>query len=386
MGFVNSYGRVVATAKRILLGEGLRAKATRGGIWLGAGSAAEQASRFARNMLLTRLLAPSAFGTMAIVLSSSSVVASLTDVGVRAAIVQNPRGGEESYLNAGWWLGMGRAICVYLTLFAAAPWISRFYANPDLCALLRVTLLGALLDGALSPRATQVQKEMKLGRWAAITNGGAICGVGLTVLLSFILRDVWALAIGYCAENAFRCVLSYIVCPGLPSLPFDRQAVRELLKFSRGVFGLSFLNLLFSRADIFVLAKLYSSAALGVYTMAVLLVQTPSVFLISLLGQTLLPALAHVQTDSNRMNRILVEVTSWLILLGLPAVVVIGLCGPSALTVIYGVRYAAAAAPLTVACAVVFLNTLNSLITAVFYAGGIRNCIAAPLQVRQPLC
>ena len=55
----------------------------RGGAWLGGGSIAEQASRFGRNMILTRRLAPGAFGAMAIVMSSSAIVGALTEVGVR---------------------------------------------------------------------------------------------------------------------------------------------------------------------------------------------------------------------------------------------------------------------------------------------------------------
>jgi len=75
-----------------LWGDALRAKAMRGGAWLGMGSVAEQALRFARNMLLARILAPGAFGTMAIVLSSASLVDVLTDVGMTAGIIQSPRG------------------------------------------------------------------------------------------------------------------------------------------------------------------------------------------------------------------------------------------------------------------------------------------------------
>src|SRR6202040_448410 len=113
--------------------------------------------------------------------------------------------------------------------------------NVELCGLLRVALLSTLFEGAMSPRSILPQKEMKFGRWMAISNGGAICGVILTVVLSFVLRDVWALAIGSCSENAFRCLLSYIVCPGLPRLGWDRQAVRELYRFTKQGFGLSFL-------------------------------------------------------------------------------------------------------------------------------------------------
>ena len=163
--------------------------------------------------------------------------------------------------------------------------------------MLRVALLSALLEGAMSPRSCLPQKDMKFGRWAAISNGGAVCGVILTVILSFIIPDVWALAIGYCSENVFRCLLSYILCPGLPSLGWDRAAARDLLSYSRGAYGLSFLNLIFTRTDIFVLAKLYSPTVLGLYTMAVYLVQTPTGFIQNMVGSTLLPAFAHVQED-----------------------------------------------------------------------------------------
>jgi PST family polysaccharide transporter len=203
-----------------------------------------------------------------------------------------------------------------------------------------------------------------------ISNGGAICGVILTVALSFVIRDVWALAIGFASENAFRCLLSYILYPGLPSLGWEQHAIRDLYRFSRQAFGLSFLNLIFSRTDVFVLGKLYSTTALGVYTMGVALVLTPSTFVTNILGQLLFPVLSHVQEDKERINRILIEVTSWLILLGLPCLVVIYLCGHSLLSVFYGARYISAAGPLAVAATVVFFTILNAAVTCVFTALG----------------
>jgi O-antigen/teichoic acid export membrane protein len=370
MDFARIQDRAKLAFDRLLLGGTLRAKAMRGGVFLGGGSVAEQAGRFARNMLLTRLLAPGAFGAMAIVNASAAIVGTLTDVGVRAAVIQNPKGTEKEYLNASWWMGMGRAITTYSLIFALAPLVAHFYGNVELSSLLRVTLLGALFDGAISPGSIVPQKEMKFGRWIAISNGGAICGVILTIVLAFVIRDVWALAIGACSENAFRCLFSYILCPGLPRLGWDRHVVRDLYKFSRGVFGLSFLNLVFARTDIFVLGKLLSTTQLGLYTMGVALIQTPSVFLVGMLAQPLFPAFAHVQEDHERVNRILIEVSSWIILLGLPVVVVIYLCGHSLLSLVYGARYAAAASPLAFAAVVVFLNTLNVAITCVFSGMG----------------
>jgi O-antigen/teichoic acid export membrane protein len=366
MDLKTKYVRARLKIGNLLPSDGLRAKVMRGGTWLASGSVAEQAVRFSRNMLLTRLLAPSAFGAMAIVISCSAIVGTLTDVGQRAAVIQNPRGHEKAYLDAGWWMAMSRALFTYVIIFTLGPWVGRFYGNPDLSALLRIALLGTLFDGAMSPHSILTQKQMKFGRWMLISNGGGICGVITTVILSFWLRNVWALAIGACSENAFRCILSYILCPGLPSLKWDLDVFRDLYKYSRAVVGLSFLNLIFSRTDVFVLGKLYSTTLLGFYTMGVMLIQTPSTFVTTMMSQTLFPAFAHVQGENGRINRILTEFTSWAVLLGLPSVVAICLCGHSLLLVIYGARYVAASGPLAVAAVVVFLNVLNAAITCVF--------------------
>jgi O-antigen/teichoic acid export membrane protein len=370
MSLSSKFAEMKAKITASLMGDALRAKAMRGGVWLGSGSVAEQTARFVRNMILTRLLAPGAFGAMALVSSSSAIVGSLTEIGQRQAVIQNPRGGEKEYLEAGWWLGFLRSFGTYLIIFAMAPFVAHFYGMEELSPLLRVALLGALFDGAMSPRSALAQREMRFGRWAIISNGGAICGVVLTVVLSFILRDVWALAIGLASEYAFRCLFSYILYPGLPSLRWDPSARRELYSYSKQAMGLSFMNLIFSRTDIFVLGKLYSPTQLGVYSMGVALIGTPATFVINMLAQALFPAFAKVQHEKERINKILIEVTSWLILIGLPGAVVVYLCGSTLLSTAYGRRYVGAAAPLAVAGIVVLLNTLNACITCVFSALG----------------
>lgn len=362
--------RIRRAIQLLLQGDSLKAKVLRGGAWLGSGTVAEQAARFGRNIVLTRLLAPEAFGAMAIVLSVGSVLQSFTDIGVREGLVQNPNGGEDRYVDTAWWLGLGRAFSLAAALFAFAPLVAKFYGNVELRALLRLATLGVVLGGASSPRAHVAMKEMKFGKLAAIGNIGGICGVAITVILSFMIRNVWALVIGSCAESAARCILSFIFCPYVPSLRWNKVAARDLLRFSRGVFGLSFLNLIFARADIFVLAKLYSPSALGLYTMAIYLVQTPTNFIMNMLGQTLMPAFSQIQGDAKRTNRILIQVSSVIAMLGLPALAFVLYCGRSLLTLAYGPRYGALTGALGLASCVALVNLLNGQITTVFYARG----------------
>lgn len=366
-------------ADSVSLGDGLKAKVFRGGAWLGSGSLAEQTARFGRNMILARLLAPEAFGTMAIALSVGSIIHSVTDIGVKEAIIQNPRGGEDHYASAAWWLAIGRALSLYAIVFLLAGGISSFYGNRELAPLLRVLALGVIFDGALSSKAYVAVKEMRFGKWAGINHGGGICGVIITVVLSVFIRDTWALVLGNLVESASRCVLSYVLCPYLPSLSWDREAIKDLLRFSKGIFGLAFLNLIFVRTDIFVLAKLYSAFDVGLYAMAINLVQTPAGFVMNLLGQTLLPTFSSVQEQDTRIHRILLKVTTLLLILGMPVIVFVFFCGRSVLSIVYGHIYARAAGPLIVASCVALVNLLNGQITTIFYAKGVpqlhRRCV-----------
>ncbi len=337
---------------------------------MGIGSVFEQVFRMGRNMLLTRLLAPEAFGVMAIVYSTSSIVDMLAEIGVKEALIQNPKGHDDHYMNSAWWLGFGRGVGIYAILFVLAPWVAKFYGNAELAPLMRTALLSVIFLGAQSSKAFVALKEMKFKRWAFIQNGGGIFGSLIVVLLAFFVRSVWALAIGFAAENFMRCVISFAICPFWPRLELDKESAKDLLIFSKGVFGLSVLNLIFVRTDIFVLGKLYPAAQLGIYTMAIYLIQVPTSFITNVLSQTLMPSFAQIQQEHSRINRIVVRVTSVIVLLGMPALIFIALGSRSLLSLLYGSRYASAALPLVVAALVALVNLVNSVITMVFYATG----------------
>ena len=338
---------------QLLAAEGsLKAKVFRGGAWLGVGSLTEQVVRFGRSIILARLLAPEAFGVMAVVLSASTLIHSLTDIGVREAIIQNPRGGEDEYIDSAFWLALGRALALAACIFLVAPWLAKFYGNAELVPLLRVASLGVLIDGAWSPRMYIAIKQLRFSRFAAINHGGGIAGVIFTVIFSYFIRDVWALVIGSAVESFCRVALSYAFYPYLPKIAWHRDATRDLLHFSRGLFGLSFLNLIFAKTDIFVLAKLYSPTQLGLYSMAIYLAQTPTSFIMNLLGQTMLPTYAHIRGDQDRENRILLRVTSLIFVLGMPVILFVYFCGRSVLDLAFGGRYSAAAPALAAAAVV----------------------------------
>lgn len=363
-------GMLTERIKAAITGSGLKARAARGSLWVGAGSGADQALRLVRNMILTRLLAPEAFGLMAIVLAVNTFFESFTDVGIDTAIVQNPRSEEHSYLNAAWWISAGRAVGLYALVFIGAPWLGHFYHQASLATLMRVAFLSNLFRGAMSPRTSVAHKKMDFKRLVAINQGGGVCGVLMSVLLALVIPGVWALVIGYATESVVRCVLSFVLCPYRPAFQFDKAAVRQIYEYSRGLFGLPILTFIYMQADIFVIGKLLPTALLGIYSMAASLGRVPLSLAGTPMGQIANPAFSEIQSDNERMKRTLLRITSAFALVIFPAIALAALYGKDILLILYGARYAQAAAPFAIIFVSALLGVASIPVLSIYYMTG----------------
>jgi O-antigen/teichoic acid export membrane protein len=349
--------------------KGLLAKGIRGGAWLMMGSVAEHGLRFVRNMILTRLLAPESFGVMAQMMAISGLFQVLTSVGVREAVIQNPRSTEDTYLNGAWWLNFGRSLLLVLAACACAPFFASFYKNPELTTMLPVMFLSVLFQGALSVGAFVAVKKMEYSKWILIQQLGGAVGVLTSIVLAFYIRGVWALVIGAVTENLARCALSYIVAPFWPRWKFDREHLKSLMAFSRGMFGMPALLMVYTEGTTFAVGKMAPIAEVGVFAITLALARVPT-FLSSMFADLSLPAFSEVQKDMKRINNGVAKLASVLSLINVPALMFVTLFAEQLLRILYGARYAAGAPllPLLFANEIVF--SFNTAMAAVFISMG----------------
>ncbi len=348
----------------------LKARVARGGIWIALGNSVEQMFRLTRNMVLTRILAPEAFGLMAIVMSLNAAFESFTQVGIQEAIIQNPKGQQKSYLNGAWWFAFLRGVLVYGAVFALAPWIEEFYENPGLSMLMRVAFIGLFFNSMLSPQLAIVQKRLQFKRWVFAFQGGPVLGIISTVILAFLIKNVWALAIGFVIEAFARCALSYMLCPFMPGVCFEKKHLRALLKYARGIFGLPILTFVFMRCDIFVVGKLFTMTELGLYSMAVNMAWLPFRFITVILGRIMMPAFSENQKDSKLINRWILKTTALIMFCGIPLFFLALFYGREILSIIYGVQYGAVAVPFAVIFLTAMMRTCSVPIASVYLATG----------------
>ena len=167
--------------------------------------------RFVRNVILAKILAPDAFGVMATIMASVSVIEALMEVGLKQSIIQHKSGAEEDYLNIVWWLSALRALAMYAVAYVAAPLIGEYVGRPEMATLLRTGFLVILFNGFVSTRFYVLEKEIRFFKSVLISQGAGLIGILASLLLAFVLRDVWALLSGYLLEGFLRFALSFCI-------------------------------------------------------------------------------------------------------------------------------------------------------------------------------
>ena len=354
----------------IFRGESLKAKSIRGMMKLGLGTGVERFFRLIRTMVLTRILALEEFGLMAIVLILVNVFEQISEMGIKTAVIQNKRGNTYEFLNATWWLQAARSIGLFAIAMIAAPLISSFFDKPHLLKLLQVSLLAIIFRGFISPRAYTLQKEYKFGLMVLYIQGSALLGTIVTIVCAFTMRNIWALIIGYVSEYFFLVVLSYVVSPFRPRFGIDRNYLKELIHFARGIFGLPILSLIGFSAPTFVLGKIVSEEQLGLYALAGQLINIPLLLFAKIVSPVILPGYTKKQDDRIALKKVVFKLSEIVAAMTFPMAGYIMVCSPALMVLLWGSSYIDATMPCIVLSLLIIVRMQGPVLSTAYVAVG----------------
>lgn len=363
------------------IGDSLRMKCARGGTFLGIGTVSEYGLRFVNRMILTRLLVPEHLGLMAVVTVVSLGCEAFTEVGVKQSVIQNKKGARLEYLNMAWWCQALRGLVLYTAAFLLAPLLCNFYfhnqpdllmlyGKPEILRIFRVAFLAVLLKGLMSPRVYVLEKEFRFGKVVFLIQGSGILATLLTIVLVFYIRNVWALVIGFACEGILLCLLSYILCPFLPRLKVDRDSLREIATFARGIFGLPIFLFIAYQTDLVVLGKLMPIALVGMYVMVIKLSQIAWNLSAKIIAPVLLPAFAEKQDNKKALCSAVLRMTRVAVFIGLPFVVFMSAYAQTILSVVYGPAYGEVAIPFGLLSFCALFRVQSTVLASMYMAVG----------------
>jgi O-antigen/teichoic acid export membrane protein len=323
---------------------GLRRLAVRAAAFEMGGYAASQVIRLGSNMILSRLLFPEAFGLVALVNIFNTALQMLSDVGIRPAVVQNPRGDEPAFLNTAWTVQVMRGFMLYgVALIMAWP-LAAIYREPQLSWLICAGSASVLLQGLNSTSLFTLQRKLALGTTAAIEIGSQVASVVVMITWAYFHRSVWALVGGLLTGAAFRMVASHVVDVGYRNrLHLEREARSAIFGFGKWIFASSAVHFAGQQGDRILLGRFMGVAELGIYSIAVFLSEAVKAAVTGITAHVLFPIFSRVHEQGTaKLRDTYYRARLALDALSLPALGILTMLGPWVVHLLYDKRYAEA--------------------------------------------
>lgn len=263
------------------------------------GMGANQLIRFGKSLILTRLLFPEAYGTMAIVWAVLFALGMLSDAGLATAALRHKRGLEQDFLNTIWTMKIIRgAIFFIVTCIISYP-VSIFYEMPDLFWLIPIAGFAQLLEGFSSTNIYILQRNMVYGRLTILEFANVILGLVVILPWAYFYPGVEALIGSVIVCAIFHIYYSHALLPGERNrFRWDTEVVKEILQFGKWVLLSSSIYLIYAQGDTMMLGKYLSASQLGVYSIAIMLSDVIGSIISKINSNVMYPALSNVVNDS----------------------------------------------------------------------------------------
>jgi O-antigen/teichoic acid export membrane protein len=287
----------------------LRNQALSGIRWTTASSLGRAFLQVAQIAILARLLTPTEFGQMAVVVAIAAFLQIFSDAGISNAIIHY-RHLTEAQRSSLYWLNVGVSLVVALLLTVSAPWIAQWYREPvirNLLMLAGLSLFAASLGQQLRVKA---QKDLRFDSLAKVELAAVICGFVIAVCSAGVFSaGVYALAWGSLAASVASSCFSWLVLAGgwRPMWRLNVGEIRPFLSFGSYMVGNNLVNSFATQIDVLIGTRLFGANAMGAYTLSKNLTVNVQNVINPIVTQVGLPVMAKAQDDEQRLRRIYLQ-------------------------------------------------------------------------------
>lgn len=253
-------------------------------------------------MVLARLLDPSDFGLIAMVMAIIGVVDLIRDFGLTAAIMQAKKIGASQWSSLLWFsLALGTVLTILVAL--SAPVVAWIYGEDRLLVLTLVMSPAMVCNGLAMPMQAAVQRDLRFGVLAKIDVVSmivsAICGIAAG-LMGF---GVWSLVILAGSGFIYRLTSLWIAAKPRFGRPRIAREIVPIVTTGGSVLGTQLIGYAVRNLDNIFIGQQLGAAPLGQYSRAYALFLLPMQQINGPLSRVALPVLSRLQDDASRYRR-----------------------------------------------------------------------------------
>lgn len=315
--------------------------------------------------VMARLLAPSAFGLIAMAQIAIRFLSYFAQLGVSPALVQKPELTERD-IRAALTLSVGINVVLFVLMWLLAPQAAGFFNNPEVTPILRGLSAAFLFSGLSVISLGVLRRKLMFKQLALVEIVSYILGYGVVGIGSALQgHGVWSLVFAVIGQEAVTLAMSYAFVRHSLRPVFAWADIRHFLHYGGKYSVIGFLEYIGANVDSMLIGRWYGEAALGLYNRAQMLVKLPMSHIGNAITKVLFPILSGAQADKQKMAR--AYLVGWVLIGSLAASISLSLipAASDAVLTLLGSQWAAAIPIVEIAALAVplaFLTVLSGIV------------------------
>ncbi|MDR0542110.1 MAG: lipopolysaccharide biosynthesis protein [Dysgonamonadaceae bacterium] len=338
----------------------LKQKTTKGIFWGGISNGVQQLLSAGFGIALARILTQADYGLVGMLGIFSGIAITIVNCGFSVALTNKQKVEHKDY-NAVFWFTVFVGVFLYGVLFFCAPFIGRFFNQPELIPLSRFLFLIFLISGASTASYTVMFKAMMTKQQAIIDSLSMLIALSIGIVLAINGFAYWALATQMVVQYCLTAILRLIVAPWKPTFHIDFTPLKSLLSFSFKLFLTNIFIQINSYIFSIVFGKLYNATIVGIYSQGQKWMIMGQQFIGGTINYITQPVLVQVNEDKNRQSNIFRKLTRFGAFVSFPLMLGLAFIGKEFILITIGEKWLSSVPFLQLSCiwgSVMFLSAL----------------------------
>lgn len=329
----------------------LKEKSISGFIWSFINTGGTQIVGLIFGIVLARILDPSDFGYISIIVFFTSIANVFVDSGFSHALIRDQNSKNVDYCSV-FIFSFLVSLFFAALLYIFSQDIANYYDEPILAELVKVFAFSPIIHALMSIQSTKITKDLNFKLKAKLSLSAMTISSVIAIIMALNDYGIWSLLVMQILNPFLLMVFLWIKIEWKPSLNFSVNSLTKYMDFGIKLSISNFINVFYKGIYVVVIGKSYSADQAGYFARADSLKNLPAVTLDKVIQRVSYPLLSKLQEDKDNLlfyHRKIIKFTALLIV---PAMFGMAAVSESLIITLVGDKWLTSAEYLTYLCIV----------------------------------
>lgn len=241
-----------------------RGEAIRSFLWKFFERSSVQVVQFVITIILARILLPSEYGIIALIMVFISISQVIVDGGFNTALIQKKQTDNVDFSTI-FYFGLFMALIMYGVLYFTAPFIASYYKQPDLIPVIRVMACVLFFQSIVAVQNAYVARNLLFRKLFICSLVSVLLSGIVGVFMAYHGYGVWALVAQMLVSQGTLAIIMWIVLGWRPQLVFSKERLKTLLDYGWKILTANFIVSVFVNIRKLIIGRFYSPASLAYF-------------------------------------------------------------------------------------------------------------------------